>query len=161
MERVPVVKGQAISAYDPRTFKGTGVTYATSPMGGDHTAGNLLPGRCGVDHRSAEGQIEASKELQINSTICDILGVCIFVGPVEETLPILSSLVSSFVGDKVLIEDLQNQAIEIMNQEHDFNRKAGISSDQNDLPLYFRQESLPDNDLVFDVSHEELVNFSF
>jgi len=45
--RVPATKGQAMSGYDPRALKGTGVSYATSPMGGDHTAGNCLPGRGG------------------------------------------------------------------------------------------------------------------
>ena len=39
MTRVPVVKNQAIPAYDPRAVKGVGLTYATSPMGADHTAG--------------------------------------------------------------------------------------------------------------------------
>jgi len=37
--RIPAVKGQAIPAYDPRSCKGNGVTYATTPMGADHTAG--------------------------------------------------------------------------------------------------------------------------
>jgi len=37
--RVPAVKGQGMPAYDPRSCKGNGVTYATSPMGADHTAG--------------------------------------------------------------------------------------------------------------------------
>lgn len=39
LERVPVVKGQALPAYDPRAIQGIGVTYASSPMGADHTAG--------------------------------------------------------------------------------------------------------------------------
>ncbi|MBU2511400.1 aldehyde ferredoxin oxidoreductase [bacterium] len=38
VERVPVVKGQAMPAYDPRAAQGIGATYATSPMGADHTA---------------------------------------------------------------------------------------------------------------------------
>ena len=33
--RVPVAKGQALPAWDPRPLKATGVTYCTSPMGGD------------------------------------------------------------------------------------------------------------------------------
>jgi aldehyde:ferredoxin oxidoreductase len=33
VRRVPAVKGQAIPAYDPRSLKGIGVTYVTSPMG--------------------------------------------------------------------------------------------------------------------------------
>ena len=39
IERVPVVKGQAMPAYDPRAIQGIGVTYATTTMGADHTAG--------------------------------------------------------------------------------------------------------------------------
>jgi len=42
IQQVPVVKGQAMSAYDPRAIKGTGVTYATSPQGADHTCGLTL-----------------------------------------------------------------------------------------------------------------------
>ncbi len=39
VSRIPVVKRQAFPAYDPRAEKGMGLTYATSPMGADHTAG--------------------------------------------------------------------------------------------------------------------------
>jgi Aldehyde:ferredoxin oxidoreductase len=42
--RVPVVKDQAIPAYDPRPIKGIGLTYATTPMGADHTAGYCISG---------------------------------------------------------------------------------------------------------------------
>ncbi|MFX1238846.1 MAG: aldehyde ferredoxin oxidoreductase C-terminal domain-containing protein, partial [Promethearchaeota archaeon] len=44
-ERVPQVKGQGLSAYDPRVFKAMSITYATSPMGADHTAGPAIVGR--------------------------------------------------------------------------------------------------------------------
>jgi uncharacterized protein (TIGR00369 family) len=37
--RVPVVKNQSMPAYDPRAVQGIGVTYATTTMGADHTAG--------------------------------------------------------------------------------------------------------------------------
>ncbi|HMF33165.1 MAG TPA: aldehyde ferredoxin oxidoreductase C-terminal domain-containing protein, partial [Candidatus Lokiarchaeia archaeon] len=40
--RIPVVKGQALPAYDPRVIRGIGVTYATTPMGADHTAGYTI-----------------------------------------------------------------------------------------------------------------------
>ena len=49
--RIPTVKGQAMPAYDPRAVKGFGVTFATSPMGADHT-GKCDPGS-GRSHRSA------------------------------------------------------------------------------------------------------------
>ena len=54
IERVPVVKGQAMSAYEPRAIKGTGVTYATSPQGADHTAGLTI--RAKVNHLDPDGR---------------------------------------------------------------------------------------------------------
>ena len=56
VKRAPVVKNQCMSAYDPRGVKGTGVTYATSPMGADHTAGLtvFMP----MDHHDKKDQIE-------------------------------------------------------------------------------------------------------
>ncbi|MGB9081852.1 MAG: aldehyde ferredoxin oxidoreductase C-terminal domain-containing protein, partial [Desulfuromonadaceae bacterium] len=65
VERVPVVKGQALSAYDPRAVQGMGVTYATGTMGADHTAGyavatNILKIGGDVDPLKAEGQVELS-----------------------------------------------------------------------------------------------------
>src|SRR5262249_12126129 len=36
--RVPAVNGQGIPAWEPRTLNATGITYATSAMGADHTA---------------------------------------------------------------------------------------------------------------------------
>ncbi|MCP4692271.1 MAG: aldehyde ferredoxin oxidoreductase, partial [Desulfobacterales bacterium] len=78
-ERVPVVKGQSIAAYDPRAMQGNGVTYAVSPMGADHTAGNVvgqyLAGS--LDPLKAEGQVEASREAQIMMAAVDCTGLCL------------------------------------------------------------------------------------
>ena len=62
-ERVPVVKGQSIAAYDPRAMQGNAVTYATSPMGADHTAGNVVAEYMNnsLDPLKPEGQVEASR----------------------------------------------------------------------------------------------------
>ena len=63
VERVPVVKNQALPAYDPRAVQGIGVTYATSTMGADHTAGyavatNILKVGGFVDPLKPEGQVD-------------------------------------------------------------------------------------------------------
>ncbi len=66
---MPVVKGQAMPAYDPRAVQGIGVTYATSPMGADHTSSyavtsNILEvGK--VDPLKPEGQLLCQRALQI------------------------------------------------------------------------------------------------
>jgi aldehyde:ferredoxin oxidoreductase len=82
--RIPVVKGQSIPAYDPRSVKGMGITYATSPMGADHTAGyavcqNILKVGGFVDPLLKEGQVDLSRTLQIATAAIDSCGFCIFV----------------------------------------------------------------------------------
>ena len=84
VERIPVTKHQALPAYDPRPIQGIGVTYATTPMGADHTAGytitaNILNVGGTVDPFKTEGQAELSKNLQIATAMLDSLGFCIFV----------------------------------------------------------------------------------
>ncbi|MCL6447338.1 MAG: aldehyde ferredoxin oxidoreductase [Armatimonadetes bacterium] len=157
--RVPVVKGQALSAYDPRVFKGTGVTYATSPMGADHTAGNCLPGRGGVNISQAEGQIKVSKDLQVISGICDMLGLCIFVGPLPENLDTFASLVSRYTGESLSGEDLCAMSLQMLKKETSFNFSAGISPVENDVPEFMREEPNQDAGFVFDVPKEELHAF--
>lgn len=85
MRRVPVVKGQGLSAYDPRSVKGMGITYATSTMGSDHTAGYCIPVNIlnvggFVDPLKKEGQIELSRRLQTGTASLDTTGLCLFVG---------------------------------------------------------------------------------
>src|SRR5437667_4007433 len=41
VRRVPVIKKQAISAYDPRVVEATGITMMATAQGADHTAGKL------------------------------------------------------------------------------------------------------------------------
>ena len=155
VERIPTVKGQAISAYDPRALKGTGVTYATSPMGGDHTAGNCLPGRTGLDDRKPEGQVKAALEAQVLTALCDNLGLCIFVGPVRPSLPFFTRLFNAYTGEDKEPEEMMALGKEIINQEVAFNEKAGISKYQNDLPKFFRTEELHSG-LIFDVDQKEM-----
>ena len=84
VERVPVVKGQSMPAYDPRGVQGQGVTYATSTMGADHTAGyavatNILGVGGNVDPLKPEGQVELSRNLQIATAAIDSTGMCVFI----------------------------------------------------------------------------------
>jgi aldehyde:ferredoxin oxidoreductase len=80
VKRIPQVKGQSLAAYDPRVLKGTGVTYATSPMGADHTCGNALPSPANPDYNPAAptGQGPVSGFLQWFFAAIDSLGMCLF-----------------------------------------------------------------------------------
>jgi aldehyde:ferredoxin oxidoreductase len=161
VERVPVVKGQAMAAYDPRALKGMGVTYATSPMGADHTAGPCTPGRGGVNCQEAAGQVDLSRLEQKIAMTMDTLGLCIFAGAVTENLPAFAALASSFLGTDISVEKLLEQAGEILKLETEFNQKAGISQTSNNLPPFFRTESLGKDGLVFDVPAADLNSFSY
>jgi aldehyde:ferredoxin oxidoreductase len=154
--RVAAVKGQGMAGYDPRALKGTGVTYATSPMGADHTAGNLLPGRAGVDCNSPDGQMKASRDLQIMSAVIDNMGLCLFVGPLPPEMEIISRLLTGAVGRPFSTEDVLEIGKGILRMELAFNRAAGFSRISDSLPEFFKIEPLSPRGLVFDVSDKDL-----
>ena len=152
MNHVAAVKGQGLAGYDPRALKGTGVTYATSPMGADHTAGNLIPGRAGVNCNSPEGQIKASRDLQIMSTVIDNMGLCLFVGPLPPEMGIISQLLTKALGRLFSVEEVLGIGKGILRTELAFNRAAGLNKTDDRLPEFFKVERLSPKGLVFDVS---------
>ncbi|MDX1613551.1 MAG: aldehyde ferredoxin oxidoreductase C-terminal domain-containing protein [Candidatus Promineifilaceae bacterium] len=153
VRRVPVVKGQAISAYDPRAIKGTGVTYATSPQGADHTAGLTI--RSKVDHLDPEGQVALSRTAQFKMAGYDSLGACIFGGFGMDGL-IARDLVQGQYGWALDDDYLVQLGRETILMEREFNRRAGFSAADDRLPEWMTQEKLPPTDSVFDVPADEM-----
>ncbi|RXI98699.1 aldehyde ferredoxin oxidoreductase [Anaerobacillus alkaliphilus] len=152
---VPTVKGQTMPAYDPRAVKGLGVTYATSPMGADHTAGQTV--RVQINHHAPEGQVNVSKNAQTVNTIWDHLGMCMFSsGAVQNRWDILADLVSGYSGEPFTGDDMLKIANETLKLEHTFNRRAGFTKAQDKLPDYFYEEENKASKTVFDVPANEL-----
>lgn len=157
LRRVPVAKGQALPGYDPRAMKGNGVTYATSPMGADHTAGNAFGSRGKVNQLRAEGQVELSRELQIMAMVIDLLGLCLFARPPLVADPgLAAALLRELHGWEVTPEDLQGLARSILELEREFNRRAGLGPETDRLPEYFYREPLPPHGVVFDIAPEAM-----
>ena len=154
--RVPVVKGQALPAYDPRAFKGMGVTFATSPMGADHTAGPIFPGMGKLDPRKPTGQAELSKDLQIACAALDNFGLCLFTSPSSKTLEFIGKFIKALTGTALDSSQIQQIGKKILALEYDFNERAGLGAGTDELPYFFREESLTDLDSVFDVPKEKL-----
>lgn len=155
VERVPAVKGQALSAYDPRTLKGTGVTYATSPQGADHTSGLTI--RAKVDHLDPSGQVAVSRTAQINMAGYDTLGVCIFSGFGYAVVPhTISALVNARYGWDTGTDILQVLGRQTLKLEREFNRLAGFTAADDRLPEWMTREPLPPLNAVFDVPDQEL-----
>ncbi|GAB6171350.1 aldehyde ferredoxin oxidoreductase C-terminal domain-containing protein [Paradesulfitobacterium aromaticivorans] len=154
ISRIPAVKGQAMPSYDPRGIKGNGVTYATSPMGADHTAGNLVRGK---NQHLAEGQVENSLNAQILMAAYDSLGLCIFLGAVlNQKLDYVRQLVMAKIGSELPSDYITDLGKSVLHVEWAFNKKAGFTSAQDTLPLYMSNEQLSPNDLIFDVPYEEI-----
>jgi aldehyde:ferredoxin oxidoreductase len=165
VNRVPVVKGQSIPAYDPRSVKGLGVTYATTPMGADHTAGyattaNVMSVGGYVDPIKPEGQAELSRNLQIATAVIDTAGLCLFVAfpmlDIPDALQAVIDMVNAKYGLSLTGDDVTGLGQKVLNIENDFNRRAGFNEADNRLPDFFRMEKLPPHNTVFDVSEADL-----
>ncbi|MEA1976110.1 MAG: aldehyde ferredoxin oxidoreductase C-terminal domain-containing protein [Bacillota bacterium] len=163
--RVPVVKNQAMPAYDPRSVKGQGVTYATTPMGADHTAGyavtaNILGVGGTVDPLKKEGQIELSRNLQIATAAIDATGFCLFIAFAvidnPEALPKIVDMLNAMFNLELTGDDVTNLGISILKAELEFNRKAGFTALDDRLPEYFTEEKFAPHNTTFDFTDEEL-----
>ena len=167
VEKVPVVKGQAMPAYDPRAVQGIGVTYATTTMGADHTAGyavatNILKVGGDVDPLKPEGQVDLSRNLQIATAAVDSTGMCLFIAfavlDQPETFQALIDLINSFYGLSLTADDVTELGKSVLKNERDFNRRAGFTKEHDRLPEYFKKESLPPHNIKFQVKEEDLDN---
>jgi aldehyde:ferredoxin oxidoreductase len=160
-DRVPVVKGQSIAAYDPRAMQGHAVTYATCPMGADHTAGNLISAYMSgkLDPLKAEGQVEASRNAQILVALLDCVGLCLFAtGALRaaEGKETLVKAVNAKLGTRMKPEETSALGRKILKAEREFNRRAGFTEDDDRLPGFFYKEPLPPHNKVVLIRDEEM-----
>jgi aldehyde:ferredoxin oxidoreductase len=153
LDRIPAVLGQAIPAHDPRVCKPVGVTYATSAMGADHTAG--------IDYRdflSSEGQVTKSKQAQIFTAAIDSVGYCILALPTKAPimLPFIAELLNARYGLELTGNDVLNLGIRTIREELAFNQKAGIDIKNDPLPDFLKKEPLSPQNTVFDIPRIEI-----
>lgn len=157
IQRVPAVLGQAMPGYDPRSLKGNGVTYATSPQGADHTAGNAFGARNQVNPLGVEGQKELSLKLQLISAMLDSTGLCLFARPPVISDPqLMVDMLNGIYGWDWTTDDLDRTNRDLLRTEIEFNQRAGITSADHRIPEYMRREPLAPHNAVFDVPDSEL-----
>ena len=165
VEKVPVVKGQAMPAYDPRAVQGIGVTYATTPMGADHTAGysiatNILKSGGFVDPLKPEGQVTLSRNLQVATAAIDSTGMCLFIAfailDQPDTFQSLLDLLNSFYGLELTADSVTELGKKVLKTERDFNKRAGFTKEDDRLPRFFYTDPIPPHNIKFMVKDEEL-----
>ena len=141
-QRIPTVKGQSIPAWDPRPLKATGVTYATSAQGADHTAG--LVTNLGLPE---EKWARSSQKAQIINAICDASGFCMFIGP---TVDEIRRFYAAYFGEEFSPERIADYGWQILLDEWEFNQRAGLKTSDDDLPACMKEDAVGENgDLVF------------
>lgn len=165
VHRVPTVKGQSMPAYEPRAIKGIGVTYATTPMGADHTAGyTIAPEIAGVggkvDPLSDEGKAELSLTFQAATAFIDSSGYCLFIAfpilDIETGWAGMAESVAGVTGQKITGEDVIPIGKEILKIERDFNIQAGFTAEDDRLPEFMRYEELPPHNVVWTITDDTL-----
>ncbi len=142
LTRIPVIKKQAVSAYDPRVAEGTGITMMVTAQGADHTAGNIP--RLSTREMSLEDIIEASYKAQIHSAANDSLGLCIFGGSVTNAQQeFMVNTLNEALGTSLTTDFFENLGKETLRLEALFNQQAGFGRKDDRLPEFFYTESLP------------------
>ena len=165
VRRSPTVKGQSMPAYDPRAVKGIGITYATTTMGADHTAGyTIAPEILSVggeeDALSTEGKGDLSRAFQATTAVIDSTGHCLFIA--FAILDIASGYqgmvdeINGVLGTQYTTDDVVPLGTEILRKERAFNEAAGFSEAHDRMPEFMTSEPLPPHNVVFDVSAEAL-----
>jgi aldehyde:ferredoxin oxidoreductase len=153
--RIPAFKGQAIPAHDGRVCKAVGVTYATSPMGADHTAGLSY-----VDPMDKAGKVEQSFEMQVVMGVVDSMGYCLLAAPSDHAaaLAFLKNLINARYGLNVSEEDLVEIGKQTLRDELKYNKGAEFATLHGPDPAFVRTEPLAPTGSVFDVDAEEVAS---
>ncbi len=166
--RVPAVKGQAIPAYDPRAVKGIGITYATTTMGADHTAGysvatNILKVGGDINPLVKEGNIDLSRNLQIATAAVDSTGLCLFVAfcilDNAEAFQAIIDMLNAQYGLSMTADDVTELGKTVLKTERAFNQGAGFTAKHDRLPEFFKRETCPPHDAIWDFTDEEIDSF--
>lgn len=153
VSRIPAYKGQAIPAHDPRSVKGTGVTYFTSPMGADHTAGLTYR-----NPRDRDKQAENSLRSQIQAATCDAFGYCLnsVPGGRASIYPFFADLINARYGLQLTPKDIMEIGKQTLRDQLDFNEKAEFSKTDSKGAAFVREETIAPSGQVFDVDEAEI-----
>ena len=139
--RVPVVKQQAISAYDPRVIELTGISMMVTAQGADHTTGNLPVFDC-KDKTTAQ-IVAASLEIQTACAAADSLGLCIFGRSVTNvSAELIVTALNDAHGTQLDASFLKTLGREALRMEWEFNKAAGFTEKDDELPEFFYKEAI-------------------
>ena len=141
-DRIPVIGGQGLPAWEPRSLPATALTYITSAMGADHTAGLVIA--------SGEDTVLSSQNAQLVNALCDSSGFCQFQGPKIEDI---RALYNAMYDASLTFEEVADIGWQCMEDEWEFNDKAGYKAD---CPEWLYTEKVPTNDMAITATEEQI-----
>ena len=151
VDRMPAFGGQAIPAHDPRATKVTGTTYATSPMGADHTAG-LAYGQ----QPDSAAYVKASRNVQLSMATLDCLGLCNFALPGDaKAMGLIQTMLNARYGGEVSLEEINALGSQTIKDELKFNAGSEFNT-AHEFPEWTRKEALEPTYATYDVAAEDL-----
>ena len=159
VKRVPVIKRQAISAYDPRVIEATGITMMVTAQGADHTAGNVP--KMETADKTLEEVAGASHDAQVMCAATDSLGLCVFGRTVTYTqLGLISDAINAAVGSELEPSFFRELGRDTLRLEREFNRAAGFTEADDELPEFFYSEPLEPSNRVARFRAREVNEFA-
>ena len=132
------VKGQEFPAYDPRGIQGIGLAYATSNRGACHLRGYTIASEIlGIPEKTdpleSDGKAGLVKAFQDATAAVDSAGLCVFT-TFAWTLEDIAPQVAAACEGEWTPERMLEVGERIWNMEREFNMRAGITAEQDNLP---------------------------
>ena len=154
VNRTPVIKNQSISAYDPRVIEVTGISMMLTAQGADHTTGNAAKYEC--SGKGVKELVAVSMDAQVICATADSLGLCLFGRSVTNTnVEMIVGLINDALGTDLGPEFFYEIGKETLLLEDEFNKGAGFTEIDDELPDFFYKEALsPSNQVARFHAHE-------
>ena len=147
VRRMPVVKKQAISAYDPRVIEVTGISMMVTAQGADHTAGNLPKFDC--RDKDVDELVDASMGIQVICGATDSLGLCLFGRSVTNVnIELVIGAINDAVGTEFEVSFFEQLGRDTLKYEAEFNAAAGFTPEDDELPEFFYEDALTPSNKV-------------
>jgi aldehyde:ferredoxin oxidoreductase len=141
VSRLPVIKKQGISAYDPRVIEVTGLSMMISAQGADHTVGNVPTYKCA--DKDLAHLVNQSMMSQVTFAASDSLGLCIFGRTVTNTsVDFIIKALNDALGTDLDESFFEKLGRDTLKYEDEFNLAAGFTVEDDELPQFFYDEAL-------------------
>jgi aldehyde:ferredoxin oxidoreductase len=112
-------------------------------MGADHTAGLIVnPGM------PQEEWAQASQQIQLINVVCDSSGFCQFLQP---TLDDIRAFYGELYGEEISREQIADQGWQGLQDEWEFNKRAGLTSADDEMPECMAKDAIGPQGIVWDV----------